>query len=175
MAKVAKPKNKDVSVRSRAARRAASPSIDVDKSILNAERPREDASGGYTYSGSYGGVEKKKKQKKLSRQQRLRLEKGMEKAEQNSDKLSKKVADSRSREKKVKTRNAPWEELNEKASTSKISNGTSGQRTATSEDSSDEEIADGTKTSATQPVMLKDSSLIVPDLATANEEDDEIL
>ena len=41
----------------------------------------------------------------MTRQQRLRLEKGMERAEQNSDKLLQKVADSRSREKKVKTRN----------------------------------------------------------------------
>ncbi|GAM88915.1 hypothetical protein ANO11243_069490 [Dothideomycetidae sp. 11243] len=105
MAKAPKAKKKDVSVHSRAARRATSPSIDVDKSILSAARPQTDAAGGFSYSNSYGGIDKKKKQKKMTRQQRLRLEKGIEKAEQNLDKLSRKKEESQSREKKIKNRN----------------------------------------------------------------------
>jgi len=40
----------------------------------------------------------------MSRQQRLRQEKGLEKAEQNLDKLSKKIEDSTAREKVIKSR-----------------------------------------------------------------------
>ncbi|PNS19336.1 hypothetical protein CAC42_2513 [Sphaceloma murrayae] len=101
-----------VSLHSRAARRETSPSLNVDKSILNAEPPTKEKA--VNHASIYAGISKKKKGKPLTRQQRLRQEKGMERAEQNLDKLSKKVADSHFREKKVKTRNAAWEELNEK-------------------------------------------------------------
>ncbi|KAF4553770.1 Hypothetical protein D9617_6g095030 [Elsinoe fawcettii] len=115
MARVAKSKkNRDVSIHSRAARRAASPSIDVDKSILDAKPERESNDG---HASIYGGVLKRQKKKPLSRQQRLRQEKGLEKAAQNLDKLSKKVADSHFREKKVKTRNTAWDDLNDKIAT----------------------------------------------------------
>ncbi|TKX21003.1 hypothetical protein C1H76_6854 [Elsinoe australis] len=116
MAKVAKSKKtREVSSHSRAARRAASPSLDVDKSILDIKAPEKDTN--VSYGGAYAGISKKKKSKPLTRQQRLRQEKGMERASNNLDKLSKKVADSQFREKKVKNRNAAWEELNEKVAT----------------------------------------------------------
>ncbi|KAG8631656.1 hypothetical protein KVT40_000796 [Elsinoe batatas] len=134
MARVAKSKkNRDISVHSRAARRAASPSLDVDKSILDTKTEKE--SGGH--ASAYGGILKKKKQKPLSRQQRLRQEKGMERAEQNLDKLSKKVADSHFREKKVKTRNAAWDDLNEKIAVKPV---TTNVRTQTDGDAGGEEL-----------------------------------
>lgn len=93
----------EVSSHSRAARRAASPSLDVDKSILDIKAPEKDTN--ISYGNTYAGISKKKKSKPLTRQQRLRQEKGMERASNNLDKLSKKVADSQFREKKVKNRN----------------------------------------------------------------------
>lgn len=53
----------------------------------------------------YGGITKKHNTKRMTRQQRLRREKGIERHEQNEDKLLKKVADSKLRGKLVKGRN----------------------------------------------------------------------
>lgn len=59
------------------------------------------------------GISKKKKSKPMSRQQRLRQQRGFENGERNLDKLEKKVADSKTRAKKVQARAKQWEELNE--------------------------------------------------------------
>ena len=60
-----------------------------------------------------GGIAKKKKVKQLTRQQKVRQQQAMEKADALAAKLELKVADSKERAKKVKARAADWEELNE--------------------------------------------------------------
>jgi len=50
------------------------------------------------------GITKKKKTKAMSRQQRLRQEKGMERADSNSDKLANKIAKSKGRAKAIDLR-----------------------------------------------------------------------
>ena len=59
-----------------------------------------------------GGIAKKKKVKQLTRQQKVRQQQAMEKADALAAKLESKVADSKERAKKVKARAADWEELN---------------------------------------------------------------
>jgi hypothetical protein len=72
-----------VSTRSRAARREASPGINLDKSITSEKTTKESSE---FYSGAHdAGISKKKKQKPLTRAQRMRKEKGLERAEANMD------------------------------------------------------------------------------------------
>ena len=66
------------------------------------------------HSAQNAGISKKKKTKQLTRQQKLRQQRGLENAERNLDKHEKKVADSKTRGKKVQARRVVWEELNEK-------------------------------------------------------------
>ncbi|EAW13215.1 Alb1 domain-containing protein [Aspergillus clavatus NRRL 1] len=102
------------SIHSRAARRAASPSLDLDKSLTSLPRaedtviPRESILNDRVNTG----VSKKQKNKPLTRAQRLRQQKGMERAEVVFDQMEKKVAKSVSRAKTVKSRRADWEALN---------------------------------------------------------------
>ncbi|KAI7606524.1 hypothetical protein KC319_g21467, partial [Hortaea werneckii] len=56
---------------------------------------------------------KKKKSKQLSRQQKQRQQKALEKADVNVDKLQSRIADSKARGKRVQARRKDWEELNE--------------------------------------------------------------
>jgi len=93
-----------VSVHSRAARRAASPSIDVDKSILSAKAPEDETSKSKFLGVQNAGISKKKKAKPMTRQQRLRQEKGMERADANSDKLATKLVKSFKRAKAIDVR-----------------------------------------------------------------------
>ncbi|KAI9711842.1 MAG: hypothetical protein M1820_001987 [Bogoriella megaspora] len=105
-------KSKTASHRSRAARRAVSPSINTDKSLKNVEVPVETAQfQANILSLRSGGIEKKKS-KPLRRQKRLRQQKGAEKADRNFDKLDNKVAKSREKGKKVKARRGNWDDLN---------------------------------------------------------------
>ena len=93
------------SVKSRAARRATSPSIDVDKSIKDAKPPPEtEALPAVLAARNDAGISKKKKQKPRSRQQRLRQEKGLQRAEAVVDKLENKVKRSRTKAKIIKDR-----------------------------------------------------------------------
>ncbi|KAI7095482.1 hypothetical protein KC352_g39062, partial [Hortaea werneckii] len=55
----------------------------------------------------------KKKSKQLSRQQKQRQQKALEKADVNVDKLQSRIADSKARGKRVQARRKDWEELNE--------------------------------------------------------------
>ncbi|KAG0161276.1 hypothetical protein PDIDSM_8810 [Penicillium digitatum] len=84
-------KSKNQSQRSRAARRAASPSLDL--------RPL---------------TKKQKKNDKLSRAQRLRQQKGMDRAEAVMDQLEIKKCKSVARGKTVNSRRADWEDTNRK-------------------------------------------------------------
>lgn len=90
----------------RAARRAASPSLDVDRSLINAPRmessPEPRSSALSDRSGA--GIQKKQKQKRMSRAQRMRQQKGMDRAEAVLDQLEIKKARSLNRGKTVKAR-----------------------------------------------------------------------
>lgn len=94
----------EVSQHSRAARRAASPSIDLDKSITSIKAPT-DSVDYYPKNGAQdAGISKKKKQKPMSRTQRMRKEKGLERAEANSDILHTKTAKSFVRARRIDDR-----------------------------------------------------------------------
>ena len=102
----------EVSIHSRAARRGASP---PPKDLKTKSAPAEESEyKPWLHNAQNAGVSKKKKTKNLSHQQRLRQQRALDKADANVDKLEKKVADSKSRGKKVNARRMDWEELNEK-------------------------------------------------------------
>mgnify|MGYP000871623768 CR=1 FL=1 len=91
-----------VSTRSRAARREASPGINLDKSITSEKTTKEPTE---YYSGAHdAGISKKKKQKPLTRAQRMRKEKGLERAEANMDVLHTKKAKSFVRARRIDDR-----------------------------------------------------------------------
>lgn len=90
---------------SRAARRAASPSLDVDKSLL-ALKPPVDTSN-YTpkvLGVQSGGISKKKNGKAMTRHQRLRHQKGLQRADMVNDKMETKVEKSAVKGKRTKDR-----------------------------------------------------------------------
>jgi len=91
---------------SRAARRAASPSLDVDKSLTTLPRAESPTTQRHSILSDRrnSGIQKKQKQKKLTRAQRLRQQKGMDRAEVVLDRLEIKKAKSASRQKTVKER-----------------------------------------------------------------------
>lgn len=99
----------EVSFRSRAARRQSSP---PPLSGIASKSKADDAEQPWLYHAQNAGISKKKKAKQLTRQQRLRQQKGMEHAERNIDKLEKKLKDSKQRGKKVQERRAQWDDLN---------------------------------------------------------------
>lgn len=93
------------SVKSRAARRATSPSIDVDKSIKDAKPPPEkEAIPAVLAARNDSGISKKKKQKPMSRQKRLRQEKGLQRADIVIDKLESRVVKSKTKAQTIKDR-----------------------------------------------------------------------
>ncbi|CAG8034611.1 unnamed protein product [Penicillium salamii] len=109
-----------VAPRSRAARRAASPSMDLDKSVTSLPRAESPSTQGPAVLAdrANAGVMKKQKKKndKVSRAQRLRQQKGMDRAEAVLDQLEIKKAKSFARARVVDGRRADWEETNRKAS-----------------------------------------------------------
>lgn len=92
---------------SRAARRAASPSLDVDKSLMALPRaeetslPRESI---LADRGNAGVTKKQAKPRNKSRAQRQKQQKGIERAESVMDQMEKKLSNSVSRAKTVKAR-----------------------------------------------------------------------
>lgn len=68
----------------------------------------------WLHNAQNAAISKKKKTKQLSRQQKQRQQKALEKADVNVDKLEHKVAGSKARGKRVQARRKDWEELNEK-------------------------------------------------------------
>ncbi|OAG23449.1 hypothetical protein CC77DRAFT_1092776 [Alternaria alternata] len=121
MAKTAKVKKRPVTIHSRAARRAASPSLNLDKSAQKpANTTRDSASPSrpsqanpHALKAKDAGIQKKqKKDTKMTRAQRLRYQKGLERAEENMDKLEKKRAKSVGKSKKIVERAKGWENVN---------------------------------------------------------------
>ncbi|KAK7193276.1 uncharacterized protein CC84DRAFT_1261440 [Paraphaeosphaeria sporulosa] len=123
MGKTAKPKARQISTHSRAARRAASPSLDAptaakpsNLSRTRSTSPDHKTTKPHILAASTGaGISKAKspKAKPMKRGQRLRALEAAEKAEANAEKLALKVAKSLGREKKVKERRKGWEDINE--------------------------------------------------------------
>ncbi|KAL2845556.1 Alb1-domain-containing protein [Aspergillus pseudodeflectus] len=110
----AKPQSKH----SRAARRAASPSVDLDKSLASlprAEKTELHRESILSDRANAGVSKKQSKPKAKSRAQRLRQQKGMERAEAVLDQQEIKLAKSNNRAKVVKNRRADWSDLNGKA------------------------------------------------------------
>ncbi|KAF2189053.1 hypothetical protein K469DRAFT_564290 [Zopfia rhizophila CBS 207.26] len=114
MAKVAKYKKKQAALHSRAARRAVSPSIDLDKSLkcARADSPSNASAKLHIVAAQSAGITKKLKSKPLKRAQRLRQIKGMEKWADAQDKLEVRVQRSAGKEKKVRERRKAWDEVN---------------------------------------------------------------
>ncbi|RPB29844.1 hypothetical protein L211DRAFT_864396 [Terfezia boudieri ATCC MYA-4762] len=122
------------SIHSRAAKRVSSPSLEVDKSLLNLAVPEDPKTApltakqkldkaiseismrtpGQGLSGEYAGVSKKKRGTKLTSKQRRRKEQGVIMAERVAGRLEKKVEESTGRCKTVEGRKGNWEELNSK-------------------------------------------------------------
>ncbi|KIY03985.1 uncharacterized protein Z520_00677 [Fonsecaea multimorphosa CBS 102226] len=112
MAKTSKiKKDPTANPRSRASKRATSPSIDVDKSIRDAPRA-SDATPILAARPNSGITKAKKKQKPLSRGQRRRHEKGLARAEMVQDQHARKIEDASQRLKKRRERKGMWEEVN---------------------------------------------------------------
>lgn len=103
------------STKSRAARRETTPPTGTDKSPKpstdDSKTTEPDLSVLAARQGA-GITKKQKKQKPLSRQQRLRKEKGLVRAEAVTDQLQRKVGESKRKGKKIKARRAAWEDLN---------------------------------------------------------------
>ncbi|KAF2011471.1 hypothetical protein BU24DRAFT_426557 [Aaosphaeria arxii CBS 175.79] len=116
MAKTAKLKKRQATVHSRAARRAASPSIDLDKSLKptpsEAKAPPNVDPKPHVLAAQSSGVTKRSQSKQLKRQQNLRRLKGMERADNNVEKLALKRQKSLGREKVIRERAKGWDEVN---------------------------------------------------------------
>ncbi|ESZ96540.1 hypothetical protein SBOR_3042 [Sclerotinia borealis F-4128] len=119
MGKTAPLKNKGAtSVRSRAAKRASSPSIDTDKSLKNVKTPTETVYQPQVLSPHQGaGISKKTGGRKaqLSTKAKKRQQQGLERGEAVMDRTSTKIEKSKYRGRNVQDRAKTWEALNKKA------------------------------------------------------------
>ncbi|KAG2417708.1 hypothetical protein HFD88_008927 [Aspergillus terreus] len=117
-------KSKAPSKHSRAARRAASPSLDLDKSLASAPRVEEPRQRDSVLAdrANAGVMKKSSKPKAKTRAQKLRQQKGMERAEAILDQMEIKVSKSLNRGKTVKARRAEWEDLNRKSAKTMFQN-----------------------------------------------------
>jgi hypothetical protein len=94
------------SLHSRAAKRASSPSLNVDKSLKNAKPPNAipPRPSILAIHQAAGVTKKSKKSKQISSKQRKRLVEGIKRAERVEDILEKKIERSRGKEQNVKDR-----------------------------------------------------------------------
>ncbi|KFY45466.1 hypothetical protein V494_00930 [Pseudogymnoascus sp. VKM F-4513 (FW-928)] len=116
MAKSAPAKKKTVaSVRSRAAKRASSPSIDTDKSLKDAKPPSETKTPAVLGIHHGAGITKKSKNGRkavLSAKAKRRQEISMDRAEAAMDKKSTKIEKSKDRARTIQSRSKTWDEQN---------------------------------------------------------------
>lgn len=105
-------------MRSRAAKRASSPGIDLDKSLKDLKPPQDVKKQRPSVLAIHqgAGVTKKKNGRKsvLSAKAKRRQEKGMDRAEAVMDKTEIKVQKSKGRARTVQERAKDWNELNKK-------------------------------------------------------------
>ncbi|KAL6709148.1 hypothetical protein ACN47E_001964 [Coniothyrium glycines] len=182
MAKTAKVKKRQVTVHSRAARRAASPSLNLDPSAKPTQTKRSSVSPSrpstinpHALAAKDAGIIKKQKKSNLTRGQRIRQQKGLERAADNMDKLESKRLKSLGKEKVVKERAKGWEDINEeglkkkKTKLAELSEG--GERKKDREWVSDEEMDESA------PVVGEDKVLdtVVPESVPLPVEEDELL
>ncbi|KAJ5690019.1 hypothetical protein N7462_004411 [Penicillium macrosclerotiorum] len=156
----------------RAARRGASPSLDLDKSLTSlprAESPTTHRPSLLAERAS-SGIQKKRKDKKMSRAQRLRQQKGMDRAEAVLDQLEIKKAKSFDRAKNIKARSADWNDMNRKSSTFAA---------LQPDEPDDDGDDDAMTTEKTEPSNPSANPFVASEQATADpapvDEDDEIL
>ncbi|KAJ4323689.1 hypothetical protein N0V94_001748 [Neodidymelliopsis sp. IMI 364377] len=124
MAKTAKLKKKQVAPHSRAARRAASPSIDLPKDLKTKTRDshspsRPSEAKHHVLSAQNAGISKKKSN--LKRAQRVRAQKAMERAADDMDKWELKKARSITKAASIKERAKMWDDINGESKSSKKS------------------------------------------------------
>ncbi|KUL91193.1 hypothetical protein ZTR_00672 [Talaromyces verruculosus] len=156
MARTGKLKKKSTSVHSRAARRGNSPS-DVDRSLES--MPRVEAptkAAGVLAAHANAGVSKKKVNKKLTRSQRLRQQKGIERGEMLFDRLEAKVEKAKTAYSKVvSARKVQWEDLNGKqAKAAKI--------LQQAQDNDDERMEEDEKLSSAAPIISNKPAVPTP-------------
>jgi hypothetical protein len=113
-----------VTIHSRAARRAASPSIDLDKKLKQTTRDSESPSRPakvktHALAAQNAGIQKRGKKGHMTRAQRLRHQKGLERGADNLDKMQVKVVKSLGKEKNIKERSKGWEDVNGESTTKK--------------------------------------------------------
>ncbi|KAF7935503.1 hypothetical protein BELL_0102g00050 [Botrytis elliptica] len=172
MGKTAPLKNKaSTSVRSRAAKRASSPSIDTDKSLKNVKAPAETVYNPQILSPHQGaGVSKKKSGRQLSSKAKKRQNKGMDRAEAVMDRTSTKIEKSKYRGRNVQERAKTWEALNKKAQEAvqaamdkenEVSEG-EGDVDVEDDQSQGEIEMDGTSVAPIAPAALQSASLPTP-------------
>lgn len=149
----------DVSLHSRAARRATSPSLNTDKSLKNITPPDSTSTPHPAMlSAQNAGISKKKRQKPLSRQQRLRQRKGVARADAVSDKLEKKVAKSLGSKKNIKERSKAWEEIDGKIRSGKPAKGDENDGMSVDE----EEAVDGVEKPTEKPDTAESAAIKAP-------------
>ncbi|KAK2629351.1 hypothetical protein QTJ16_000171 [Diplocarpon rosae] len=117
MAKTAPPKKRGV--HSRAAKRASSPGIDLDKSLKHLKPPQASKTKQPSILAIHQGAGISKRSKNgrkavLSAKAKKRHEKGMDRAEAVIDKKEIKIEKSKGRARIVQDRAKNWEELNKK-------------------------------------------------------------
>lgn len=157
---------------SRAARRAASPSIDLDKKLKQTTRDSESPSRPskvkpHTLAAQNAGIQKKSKKGNMTRAQRLRHQKGLERAADVLDKRQVKVVKSLGKEKNIKERSKGWEDVNGEGKKKKKTGGVDGEDEAeqkadrewvSDEDMDDQETAEvqasGKVTDAAAPASI---------------------
>ncbi|KAK0635426.1 Alb1-domain-containing protein [Bombardia bombarda] len=104
------------SAHSRAARRATSPGIDIDKSLKHVKPPVAVESRPNVLAARLGGVTKQKSHKPvMSSKAAKRHAKNMDRAEAIMDRTEKKVQKSKGQARTIQTRRKTWEEINKQA------------------------------------------------------------
>lgn len=162
------------SKRSRAARRATSPSIDTDKSLKDVQPPRSAAQQRPSVLAVHqnAGVTKKSRngrKTQLSAKARRRQEKGLQMAEAIAERTGQKVEKSKGRGRSVQERAKGWEEINKQAEIEEESDEEEQQPEAGEKDDGlDEDMAAGEETAAAE-VKPADEGYIAMD------DDEEIL
>lgn len=101
----------EVSVHSRAARRASSPSLNTDKSLKNVAPPKSNPHT-HLFTGAKDAGIRKKKNKQLKRGQLVRHKKGLERADIVSDRIDLRLEKSLGKLKTIKERKKEWDVLN---------------------------------------------------------------
>jgi hypothetical protein len=174
------------SVHSRAAKRASSPSIDLDKSLKDVKPPETKTQRPSVLAIHQGaGISKKSKNGRkavLSGKAKRRQEKGMDRAEAVMDKKEKKVEKSKGKARTVQERAKAWDELNKKMLAKKAREEALALEKLEKENWVDEDEAGGEKFGDIEiedaPAAESIVSGIVPDsipLPEPTEDEDEIL